>query len=191
MADFHLYFCSHPQAQLVKTVFKPRLSLVNLISVRGRTSGAYSGAGDFIWSNAVKALMLFLFEAKTQHLAGFVPSNGQPTLEGRKGDPAHSLALAIKKEPQWMVEMFGTNYHGQSNIRKLVNVTNLYLTMGDKLALSLNVEELPPKKIQFYLDEVLLEEPAELRELYSIFLSNEYSHLSDQYILAEELELVG
>ena len=191
MADFHLYFCSQPQPQLIKTIFKPRLSLVSLTSVRGRTAGAYRGAGNFVWSNAVKALMLFCFEAKTQHLAGFVPGSGQATLDGRKGDPAHSLALAIKKEPQWMVEMFGVSYHGQSTIRKLISISNLYLKMGDKLALSLNVEELSPKKIEFYLDDTLLEDLSEINELYKSFIFNEYPQLSDRYVLSEELDLAG
>ena len=191
MADLELYFCSQPQPQLIKTIFKPRLSLTSLVSVRGRTAGAYRGAGNFIWSNAVKALMLFLFEAKTQHLAGFVPSAAQSTLDGKKGDPAHSLALAIKKEPQWMVDMFGANYHGQSNIRKLIKISNLYLNMGDTLALSLNLEELPPRKVQFYFDDLPLENLSGLNGLYRNFLCNEYPSYVERYLQADEFDLVG
>lgn len=155
MPYLKLYFESSPTLQLSKTFF---ISPNNqkYISVRGKSSGAYLGAGSFIWSAAVKAIAIFflksLYYQKNFSFFHTIP----PVMRGEKGTPSHSLALSIIKEPRWMGEMFGCDYDGKCNLKRLIKISNLYFNFGSYVSLGLNLNTLGYDKIEIYLDDVLI-----------------------------------
>jgi len=92
------------------------------VSVRGRDGGALARAstGTFPWTRAVKALSVLVLRTYLSH----VDEGVIPVISGYRGSMAASLDYALSKEPQWIVDLFGTDSSGRASARRLVKRTN-------------------------------------------------------------------
>ena len=136
-------------------------------SIRGKTCGAYRGAGSFQWTTAVRALCVLLLRSAAN------PEGAQ--LAGGSGSLAASLDYAISKQPTWIAEMFGVDSFGVCTIRRMVLRTNSERKRPGPVTLSLNSAYLAPTAIEVVLDGKVV---TSLDALYS---------LSEQ-LLNEEVE---
>ena len=55
-----------------------------------------------------------------------------------------------------MGEMFGCDYDGKCNLKRLIKISNLYFNFGSYVSLGLNLNTLGYDKIEIYLDDVLI-----------------------------------
>lgn len=129
--------------------------------IRGKTNGAYRGAGTFQWSSAVRAVACVFLKAK---LLADLPSS-EPMLSGEALSLAASLDYAITKQPAWIVDMFGVSSSGQSMARRLFRVTNSHRKRGGPVSISLNIHKCPPAYVEVVLDGRTVHDPEQLRDL--------------------------
>lgn len=129
--------------------------------IRGKTNGAYRGAGTFQWSSAVRAVACVFLKAK---LLADLPSS-EPMLSGEALSLAASLDYAITKQPAWIVDMFGVSSSGQSMARRLFRVTNSHRKRGGPVSISLNIHKCPPACVEVVLDGRTVHDPEQLRDL--------------------------
>ncbi len=148
MHNLDLYFTSSPDLQLVKTCFYFNYERP-IITERGKCFPHSTKSGSFIWSNGVKALVYLLLQSVCLAQLG---SANQYILSGTKKSLAHTLALTLLKEPNWLIEMCGVDINGKARARKLVNIRNPYYNLGEKVELSLNTQFLSFSQINFYLN---------------------------------------
>jgi hypothetical protein len=119
-----------------------------ITAIRGKTDGAYRGAGTFQWSSAVRGMAVIFLKAKlTEEL---LP--GEPMLSGEERSLAASLDYALTKRPNWLLEMFGVSANGTATARRLFKVTNSHRKRGGPVSLSLNLFACPPHCIEIILD---------------------------------------
>lgn len=88
----------------------------NLEFVSYRGAGLSCTAGTFTWSSAVHGLTTMLLRARLNLDA--------PHLSGGRGSAAAAVEYAVTKEPQWLLDMFGTDGAGHSLIRRFVRRFN-------------------------------------------------------------------
>ena len=154
------------------------------MSVRGKTVGPYINAkACFIWSAAVKALVVFFIRAALKNLNANHAHYDGPLLIGGKGSLAHSLALAMRKEPRWLTEMFGSDANGISNIKRIIHASNLYFNLGDKISFGLNTRRLAYETVEVYLNEQKVESESCLK---SMILKLEEHFQNNLYPVMEE-----
>lgn len=145
----------HIQAnELVGTEYCPGKDLPVLRSVRGKTSGAYKGAGSFQWTSAVKALTLLFLRA--------VEDPNGIHLSGYGGSLAVSLDYALSKQPVWLCEMFGTDGVGHSIARRFISRTNPERKRPGPVSLSLNQNYLAASMIEVVVDGRVVTDIAEI-----------------------------
>ncbi len=170
MAQLTLNFAYHAgQIQLEKTVF--RLSPeIEYITVRGKTPGAYRGAGCFQWTPAVKAMCVLFIQALARSFEDvYIP---EPTLSGRRGSLAASLDYAIDKGPLWLCDMFGLDMSGRTNLRWLILRTNSGNKRPGPVCLSLNESILSPENIKVVVNAMPIHRKIFLEGIIDI-LTNE------------------
>lgn len=159
--NLNLFFCGTEHIELVSTELTLVQSQVSLTCVRGKSSGAFKGAGTFQWTSAVRGACSILLR---HHLQSF--TNGiQPYLSGGRGSCAASLDYAITKQPLWMVDMFGTDSDGSSLLRRLLLRSNSNLKRVGPVAVSVNPNKIAGKTIQVYLNDVRITSARQLVEI--------------------------
>ena len=153
-----LYFNSDPELSLGRVHYLADDGQ-EVITIRGKNSGAYSFAETFIWSSGVKNLCVFMLITKYHSdILG-----DRFILRGPKASLAAKLAFLVKKDLVWTTQMFGTGVNGQCNLRRLIRITNASFNLGPEVALSLNYNLINPDGIQVYLDNQKLTSFAFLR----------------------------
>lgn len=170
MAQFTLNFAYHAgEIQLEKTAF--RLSPeIEYITVRGKTSGAYRGAGCFQWTPAVKAMCVLFIQALTRSFEDvYIP---EPTLSGGRGSLAASIDYAIDKGPLWLCDMFGLDMSGRTNLRWLILRTNSGNKRPGPVCLSVNESILSPENITVVVNATPIHRKIVLQGIIDI-LTNE------------------
>lgn len=158
MFKIKLTFCSGSTVELIR-VDCSVVDKTPLISVRGKTNGAYRGAGTFQWSSAVRAVACIFIRAKLLDES----SAGEPMLSGEANSLAASLDYAITKHPAWMLDMFGVSSLGESLAKRLFRVTNSHRKRSGPVAVSLNTLSCPPHHIEIALDGSSVTDPEQLR----------------------------
>ena len=141
-----------------------------ILCVRGKTAGAYRGAGTFQWTYAVQAITALLILHK---IYGTAPFQHRSTLVGLRDSLASSLDYAISKRPQWLCEMFGTTSNGDAFASRLFRRSNPNRKRPGPVIVSVNEKLLASDGIEVMLDgkacdaatleklaNALLEEPA-------------------------------
>ena len=122
MARLELQLSDSKPTELLKVCFHHELLAEAISSVRGRTEGAYRGFGSFQWTPAVQALtLLFLRQAACQTSG---KGGSGALLEGSASSAASSLDYALRKQPQWMSEMFGWDRQGAPLLRRFIQRSN-------------------------------------------------------------------
>ena len=117
MDSLKLHFVGSDEPSLFKTEFCS--GEVRASSVRGKTSGAFSGQGTFHWSSAVRAMSILALKTALAARGAVC----DPMIVGERGSLAASLDYAISKETHWLIDMFGTD--GRNPLfRKVFSRTN-------------------------------------------------------------------
>lgn len=166
MAQLRLYLSDSPCMQLDKAIYINDWPAERILSVRGKTVGPYVNAkACFVWSAAVKSLVVFFIRAALKNINPLNSHDDGPLMIGTKGSLAHSLAIAMRKEPRWLTEMFGTDSSGVSNIKRIIYASNLYLNFGDKVSLGLNTKRLSYETIEVYLNDQKVGEESVLKNM--------------------------
>ncbi len=169
MSELIFWFSrSQEQIELERTIYIDNGA--EIVSIRGKSSGAYKGAGVFQWTPGVKALAIVFTRALIRQLKQV--STFLPLLEGTKGSLAFSLYYALVKQPVWLFEMFGSAIDGNAKLRKILFRSSLGT---GKVAVSLNEELLSPNSIKIYIDKREIRSVEELESLVSTLLEEEKS----------------
>lgn len=110
MACFQAWFEKNKSLELVRTRFVTVHGEV-WECVRGKVSYTRPAAGTFQWTSAVHAFSILLLQEVARSFANekSVPAR----LSGNSGSPASSLDYTIKKQPAWILEMFGWDKEGR------------------------------------------------------------------------------
>lgn len=158
MDSFKLHFVGSEEPSLFKTEFSS--GDVRVSSVRGKTSGAFSGQGTFHWSSAVRALSVLAL--KTALATRGVDC--EPVIVGERGSLAASLDYAISKETHWLIDMFGTD--GRSPLfRKVFSRTNSGRKRAGPVAVSFTKRLVAESAIEIRLNSVPQKSIEELQSL--------------------------
>ena len=135
------------------SLFQTRLSFEglpgDLMSVRGKTGGAFRGVGTFQWTRAVQAITLLLMLHK---LYGAETIPGRALLFGEGDSLASSLDFAISKRPVWLCEMFGTTSGGEAFAGRLFRRSNPNRKRPGPVVLSVNEKILSNAAVEVRLD---------------------------------------
>lgn len=123
---------------------------INKRAIRGKWRGAYLEYGSFEWSKAVQGLCILLLHAKLRSLN---PQNWSgPDLVGTGGSFASSLDYAIDKQPVWSVDIFGTDKHGLSYLKRIIDRTNPNRKRPGPVALAMNKLVWTAEEVEVYVD---------------------------------------
>lgn len=160
MFRIKLSFCSGDTVELL------RVDCVNVegdqrTSIRGKSAGAYRGAGTFQWSSAVRGMACLFLRAKMLD----EDIRLEPMLSGGAHSIAASLDYALTKQPGWLVEMFGSYPSGKAQARRLFNVTNSHQKRGGPVSISLNSHVCPKRCIEVVLNGCSVDSPALLQTM--------------------------
>lgn len=118
--SFEMHFASGAQTELVETRFNQPVTNTGIVSIRGKSGGAYNRCGSFQWTSGVRAVCIaFLRHMLSRRVEGF-----PAYFAGGKGSLASSLDYALSKEPGWLGEMFGQTATGACFGRRLFKITN-------------------------------------------------------------------
>lgn len=166
-----LYFASNSSISLVETSFI-RSDGSEYHCVRGRTGGAYSGYGTFLWSSAVIAMSELLL----RHAAnGADAPHGIARLVGGHGSSAASLDYALSKQPVWLSDLFGADKRGGLFASRVFLRTNSGQKRPGPVAIATNPRVLLPSNVEVILDQRSIMTTNELTEL-----ANEVSRIGLQ-----------
>lgn len=158
-----LDFVGTSPVELSQTLFFRGDSPCPLRCVRGKTPGAFFGAGTFQWTAAIRALCLLFVQAKVVKLAGNPEIGG--ALSGDKGSLASSLDYALSKQPMWLEEMFGVSANGTCTATRLITRTNPNRKRPGPVVLALNHLALSPDNIVIAWEGKIVEDLASLQQL--------------------------
>ena len=166
MAEFELWFVRSSTTELVKTVFSRSGKDTPLVSLRGKTQGAYGGAHSFQWTAAVRAMAQLALRTK-------ITSGDAPVvIEGERGSLVSSLDYALGKKPLWLAEMFGTDPEGEPFALRLFKRSNPEQKRPGPIAISFNRALLPPTAMKIYVDSTYSEDPRVIGELLQALIAD-------------------
>jgi putative hydrolase of the HAD superfamily len=114
-----LYFVDAADPILVKVTYRPEGSCQEILSVRGKTGGAFDTERTFQWTAAVQGLAVLMLKK-----ALCMDPYEEVTLSGGQGSVAASFDYALDKQPAWLADMFGLTTDGTTAARKLFRRTN-------------------------------------------------------------------
>lgn len=160
-----LHFAGNVTAELIESRFCPDGGLPERIAVRGKTAGAYSNAGTFQLTLAVRALAILCVKAAISARSN--PPSTPPIIIGFKGSSAASLDYALSKRPMWLHDMFGFDAAGHFFPNRLFHRTNPNRKRPGPVLLGLNERVLPASNIHIFWDEEPVNEIGELHALLS------------------------
>jgi len=153
--------------QLTKLTFK-RDDGATLVSIRGKTSGAFKGGGSFQWTAAVKGLALLMIRGV---LADVTTSRTMSaTLSGCGGTLASSLDYALSKEPAWMLDAFGTDIAGRCYLRRMILRTNSERRYPGPVTISLNHSVIKGESIEIFHENAPINTTESLLKLSEILV---------------------
>ena len=158
-----LHFAGTTDTQLIEVQFNNSLCVDRLVSIRGKTSGAYRNVGTFQWTSAVRALCILTIKAKRVALRG--ETHDLAIIRGDRGSLAASLDYAMTKQPVWLCEMFGADSSGNSMALHIIARTNSNRKRPGPVVLSLNEKVLSPSVIRVIWDGKMIENADQLNRL--------------------------
>ena len=132
-----------------------------LESVRGKTAGAFRGAGTFQWTSAVKALSALIIRAYLNRRDPLT----LPYIQGGKNSLASTFDYALSKGPAWLVEMFGADQCGNAMAKRIFRRTNPNMKRPGPVVVAISPNFLEENSIKISLDGKELTDPDKLRSL--------------------------
>ena len=166
---FQLYFAGVSTAELFRTKLSKGSETPPRITVRGKTSGAYTNSGSFHFSSAVRALCVLCVKTVIIEKSR---SDELPILLGERGSLAASLDYALTKQPMWIQEMFGSDVTGTALAQRLFRRTNSHRKRPGPVAIKVNERALPPQNIHIYWDGKKIDDIAALETLLSLLTTS-------------------
>lgn len=158
MDCLRLHFVGSEEPSLFKTEFCS--GDVRVSTVRGKTSGAFSGQGTFHWSSAVRAMSVLALKTALS----VRNSSCEPIIYGERGSLAASLDYAISKETHWLIDMFGTD--GRIPLfRKVFTRTNSGRKRAGPVAVSFTKRLATESAIEIRFNSVQITNVEELQAL--------------------------
>lgn len=166
MARLTLHFCSSNEAAALERSEFVGFSLSEvLVSTRGGVS-LEASQGTFPWTQAVRALCILLVTYKwSESCLSPKEQEASAELSGERGSLAASLDSAISKSTQWLVDMFGLDSSGISNIRRLVRRANPERKRPGPVVVRISPAALKRGDIRIFLDSNELFTEEEFRAL--------------------------
>lgn len=126
---------------------------------RGKIAPTVSGAAPLPWTSAVKAFVQLAIQLALQRYAeGEVPAD--PFLfglTGDKGSPCRSLDYAISKKPAWIVDLFGADADGDSQVGRFFWRQNPEGKRPGPSGVTFNTKMMAPEKVSICLNGKKLE----------------------------------
>jgi hypothetical protein len=163
---FELHFEGYTHIELIETRFKLTGGTAPVVAVRGKTAGAFTAAGTFQWTSAVRALCLLCVRSVVSYQIGGDGAAG--TISGYRGSLAASLDYAISKQPTWLTEMCGIGADGQLNSKRLFIRSNPERKRPGPVIVGLNEIILPPTAIHVVINGEPIITQEQLQKLLSI-----------------------
>lgn len=173
-----LHFAGTSAVELYQTHFSTGGSSSPLLSIRGKTPGAFGKAGTFQWTSAVRALSLLLVQAKVVQLLDAPEIGG--VLIGDRASPAASLDYALSKQPAWLEEMFGVLADGSCIATRLIIRTNSNRKRPGPVVLALNHRALSPDDISIVWEGKRVERVEVLQRLLQLLRESTLLDSSNQ-----------
>jgi hypothetical protein len=168
--SLQLYFAGNSSAELFETHFYGGGGAPLLVTVRGKTSGAYSNAGSFHLSSAVRALCVLCM--KSAIAVKSACRDSPPIILGEQGSLAASLDYALSKHPVWLCEMFGADVSGKPLAQRLFRRTNSHRKRPGPVVLSVNEKAIPLRNIHIFWNGKKVEELKQLENLLSLLATS-------------------
>lgn len=177
--SFEMHFAGGAQTELVETRFNQPMSGVSLVSIRGKSGGAYTRCGSFQWTSGVRAVCVaFLRHMLARRIEGF-PSY----FEGGKASLASSLDYALSKEPAWLGEMFGQTPTGGCFGRRLFKITNPNRKRPGPVTIAVNHVLIRAEDVRITLNGQRVENTDGIMKLLGI-LDTDNAHVRGSSLLA-------
>jgi hypothetical protein len=179
-----LYFqkSSQGNCELQRVHFSGHPQCAEIISVRGKTGGAYKNTGSFQWTPGVKGVVVVLIKALLRHLNNI--DSRMPVLEGTKGGLAASLDYALDRQPEWLFDMFGKDEDGNAYLRRLLLRSNSGMRLPGPVGISLNEQLLPAHSIKVFFSETPVLHAEELSRLIESISQSSAKTQSDTVVRA-------
>ena len=154
------FFRAEGSFQLVETRFNWGDGTTSCC-IRGKTAGAFRGAGTFQWTSAVRAVAtLFLRSVLSETVQGL-----SWYITGGKNSAAASLDYAISKGPCWLSDMFGLCPSGQPIARRLFLITNSNRKRPGPVSIAVNKAALSSSQVVVFLDGLCCDDVDTLLEI--------------------------
>lgn len=158
--------------ELDSTLFRCPLDSQEYRAVRGKIAHGSGRAGTFTWTAGVIGLSCSLVKAKLASLRPDVDCWITATgLSSAESHFAVSLDSALSKNPNWLVDMFGTDSHGISLSRRLFVRINGERKRPGPVIVALNSHFVSPKNIFVELNGKPLTDIASLENLLGLLAS--------------------
>lgn len=142
--------------------------------VRGRTAGAFRGAGTFQWSSGVRAVAAL----SLRHILSEMSPMIDRYISGVHASLASSLDYALCKRPGWLSDMFGVQNSGRLTARRLFLVTNPHQKRPGPVSLAISEVFLPSSDIRVFYNG---HQTTDFMELLSILREIEPTFPQDVY----------
>lgn len=116
---------------------------------RGKFSSTLQGAAPLPWTSAVKGFVRLALQVALQRFVE-EQSSSDPFafgLVGEKGSVCRSLDYAISKRPAWLVDLFGSDADGNSNVGRFFHRLNPEGKREGPTAVTLNTNMISPTSI--------------------------------------------
>lgn len=139
------FFQTHGGCELHQTKFTSTDGQV-VRCVRGKTAGAFRGAGTFHWSSGVRAAAAL----SIRHILSQMNATILNYISGGHASLASSLDYALCKQPAWLSDMFGVQKNGLPTARRLFLVTNPNQKRPGPVTVAISEFTLAPSDIRVF-----------------------------------------
>lgn len=160
-----LYFVGSADPILVKVIYRPDTTSKQILSVRGKTGGAFDTECTFQWTAAVQGLCALLLKKAVS-----ADPKAEATLSGGQGSVAASLDYALDKQPAWLADMFGLASDGNIIARKIFRRTNPGRKSKGPVVIGINKALLGTLSVAVFLDDVQVGTQEGVSELLSLLI---------------------
>ena len=162
-SQINLYFAEGVDFELFETRFMSKYLQQPLVTVRGKTSGAFAFAnsGTFQWTKAGRGICVLLVREKLNNLK----NEALPFIYGEAASLAASVDDAISKQPAWLIDMLGATSQGDALAKRLFSRTNSGRKRAGPVNISVNRHMLSHEFIKIFLGTRKMEEKVDLERL--------------------------
>lgn len=163
MVKLSLWF-EHSQA-LSKIEFRHPMLTEGRVAYRGKDSIALGSIYSFQWTAGIQAMAVLLLRTLAEEYIRPGSHAATAILVGESGSLAASLDYALSKQPNWLLDIFGTDASGVSLARKLFHRANPERRRAGPVQISVNRKQLPWNSIEVFYHHTSLRDADSLVNL--------------------------